>query len=110
MIWQGDAVARAIQCLGQADSPPVAINITGPEILRVRDLAERFAHRFGRTASFTGEESDVCWLADAGRSMELFGPVTVSVDQMIDWTSEYLEKGGDLLGKPTHFDSRSGKF
>lgn len=110
MIWQGDAVARAIQCLAPADSPPFAINITGPDILRVRDLAERFARRFGRTAAFTGEESDVCWLADAGRSMKLFGPVTVSVDQMIDWTAEYLEKGGDLLGKPTHFDSRSGKF
>jgi len=110
MIWQGDAVARAIQCLAHADSPPFAINITGPGILRVRDLAESFARRFGRTATFTGEESDVCWLANAGRSMELFGPITVSVDQMIDWTAEYLEKGGDLLGKPTHFDSRSGTF
>jgi len=110
MIWQGDAVARAIQCLLHADSPPFAINITGPNILRVRDLAASFARRFGRAATFAGEENDVCWLADAGRSIELFGPVTVSVDQMIDWTAEYLEKGGDLLGKPTHFDSRSGKF
>ena len=110
MIWQGDAVARAIQCLLHTDSPPFAINITGPDILRVRDLAASFARRFGRVATFTGEESDNCWLADAGRSIELFGPVTVSVDQMIDWTAEYLEKGGDLLGKPTHFDSRSGKF
>jgi len=110
MIWQGDAVARAIQCLAHTDSPPLALNITGPDILRVRDLAEIFARRFERKAIFTGEESDVCWLANAGRSLEMFGPVTVTVDQMIDWTVDYMQRDGDLLGKPTHFDSRSGNF
>jgi hypothetical protein len=110
MIWQGDAVTRAIQCLAHVESPPFVINITGPDILRVRDLADSFSRRFDRAATFTGEENEVCWLANARRSMDLFGPVTVSVDQMIDWTAEYLRQGGDLLGKPTHFDSRSGTF
>jgi len=110
VIWQGDAVARAIQCLAYGDSPPFAINVTGPGILRVRDLAEIFARRFSQTAKFTGEESDLVWLADAARSMDLFGPVTVPVEQMIDWTVEYLEQGGGVLGKPTHFDSRSWQF
>jgi len=110
LIWQGDAVARAIQCLSQARMPPVPLNVTGPDILRVRDLAEAFGRVFERKAVLTGEESDLCWLANASRSLELFGPVTVSLDQMIQWTAEYLLQGGGLLGKPTHFESRSGKF
>lgn len=110
LIWQGDAVARAIQCLSVAGMPPVPLNVTGPEILRVRDLAEAFGRVFAREVSFSGEESDVCWLANANRSLDLFGPVTVSLDQMIQWTAEYLLQGGGLLGKPTHFESRSGQF
>ncbi|MEZ5277000.1 MAG: NAD(P)-dependent oxidoreductase [Opitutaceae bacterium] len=110
LIWQGEAVARAIQCLGVAASPPAALNVTGPDILRVRDLAEAFGRVLGREPVFTGEESDVCWLANASRSIDLFGPVTIGVDQMIDWIAEYLQRGGGLLGKPTHFESRTGKF
>lgn len=110
LIWQGDAVARAIQCLSLAGMPPVPLNVTGPGVLRVRDLAEAFGRIFDREVSFSGEESDVCWLANASRSLDLFGPVTVGLDQMIQWTAEFLQQGGGLLGKPTHFESRSGQF
>lgn len=110
LIWQGDAVARAIQCLAIAASPPVPLNVTGPEILRVRDLAEAFGRAFGCEATFVGAESDVCWLANASRSIDLFGPVTVGVEEMIGRVADYVQAGGELLGKPTHFESRSGKF
>jgi nucleoside-diphosphate-sugar epimerase len=110
LIWQGDAVARAIQCLDVAAMPAVPLNVTGPDILRVRDLAAAFGRIFEREVTLTGEENDVCWLANASRSLELFGPVTVGLDQMIEWTADYLLQGGGLLGKPTHFESRSGKF
>jgi hypothetical protein len=46
-IWQGDAVARAIQCLGHTANPPKILNVTGPE-------KSRFAPRPSSLASASG--------------------------------------------------------
>jgi nucleoside-diphosphate-sugar epimerase len=109
-IWQGDACARAIQCLTLAANPPKILNVTGPEKLSVRALAEQFGKRFGRTPTFTGTEAGTAWLADARESLELFGAPETSVSRMIDLISTYVSGGGRYLGKPTHFEARSGKF
>jgi nucleoside-diphosphate-sugar epimerase len=109
-IWQGDACARAIQCLAHTASPPRILNITGPEKLSIRALAEDFGRRFERAPILTGTEAGSAWLSDASESVRLFGPPTVSVPQMIDMIADYLRAGGHLLGKPTHFETRSGKF
>lgn len=110
IIWQGDAVARAIQSIALADSPPGIINVTGPETLSVRDLAGRLGRRLGREPRFTGEESATAWLSDASRSVALWGLPGVQVDHMIEWVASWLEAGGRTLGKPTHFEARDGKF
>lgn len=109
-IWQGDACARAIQCLELASSPPRILNITGAEKLRIRDLAEEFGRRLDRVPAFTGTEADAAWLSDASESIRLFGPPTVSVATMMDHITAHLQGGGRLLGKPTHFETRDGKF
>ena len=109
-IWQGDACARAIQCLGHTASPASRLNITGPEKLSIREVAHDFGRRFGREARVVGQEAPTAWLADASRSIALFGPPTISVDQMMDLIVDHLSAGGRLLGKPTHFEARSGKF
>lgn len=109
-IWQGDACARAIQCLSHTASPARILNVTGPEKLRVRDLAEAFGHHFGCEPVFTGEEADTAWLANASESIRLFGPPTTNVANMIRLIAAYLHEGGRLLGKPTHFETRSGHF
>lgn len=109
-LWQGDACARAIQCLELASSPPRILNITGPEKLRIRDLAEDFGRRLGRAPVFTGTEAGAAWLSDASDSIRLFGPPTVSVSTMMDHITAHLQSGGRLLGKPTHFETRDGKF
>jgi len=109
-IWQGDACARAIQCLEHAANPPRILNITGPEKLRIRDLAEDFGRRLGRAPVFTGTEASTAWLSDASESIRLFGPPTVSVDAMMAHIAAHVQAGGRLLGKPTHFETRDGKF
>ena len=109
-IWQGDACARAIQCLGHVANPPKLLNITGAEKLSVKALALDFGQRLGREPHFTGTEAGTAWLADASESLKLFGPPEVSVAQMMDHITSHVTAGGRLLGKPTHFEARSGKF
>lgn len=110
MIWQRDAIAHTIQAHSLAASPALPINITGPGSYKVRDLAERFGRIFGRTPLFTGEEASEIWLGDASRSHKLFGVPPVGIDQMIDWVAAWLQAGHPILGKPTGFEKRDGKF
>src|SRR5690606_8606456 len=106
VIWQGDAVAHTLQALAEGASPPTLLNITGAETVSVRFLAEQFGERFGRRPVFEGTEADTALLSNAGRSHALFGKPAVSVEQMIDWTAEWILQKGDTLNKPTHFESR----
>jgi nucleoside-diphosphate-sugar epimerase len=110
VIWQGDASARALQCLPLADSPPFALNVTGPEIVPIRWLARRFGELFGQEPIITGTEAETALLSNAGRSHALFGYPTVTLDEMIEWTAAWLQQGGRLLGKPTHFEVRDGRY
>jgi nucleoside-diphosphate-sugar epimerase len=110
VIWQGDANARALQCLSLADSPARVVNVTGPEVVSIRALAIRFGERFGVAPQFEGEEAADALLSNAAQSMKLFGPPRVGLDDMIEWTAQWLERGGHLLGKPTRFEVRDGRF
>ncbi len=110
IIWQRDAVARAIQCLETASCPPTVMNVTGPETLPVRHLAQRLGLALGCEAKVVGREAESAWLSNAGRSFEIWGYPEVAVDQMINWTAAWLREGGATLNKPTHFETRDGKY
>ncbi len=110
VIWQGDANARAIQCLGMTETPPMILNVTGREQISIRNLAQRFGELFGRDPDIVGMEASTAWLSDASRSFELFGPATVSLDEMIEATADWVQRGGPTLGRPTHFETRDGQF
>jgi nucleoside-diphosphate-sugar epimerase len=110
VIWQGDANARAIQCLAHTSTPPMALNVTGAERVPIRWLAERFGDLLQRKPIIIGEESRSAWLWDATRSYDLFGPPTVTLDEMISATSDWQKLGGSTLGKPTHFEVRDGQY
>ncbi len=110
VIWQGDAIHRALQCLEHASAPPTILNITGPEMHWVEPVAQAFAERFGRPARFAGHDSGRALLSDASRSVEIFGPPRVSVDTMIDWIADWISRGGRTLGKPTHFQVTDGQY
>lgn len=110
IIWQGDANARALQCLRHAASPPFVLNVTGAETIAVRELAHRFGKAFGCEVIIVGEEAPTAWLSDASRSNQLFGPPAVSLDQMMAWVAAWVQRGGATLGKPTHFQTRDGNF
>jgi nucleoside-diphosphate-sugar epimerase len=110
IIWQGDANARALQSLAHTATPPVPLNVTGRERVSIRELALRFGELLGRKPIIVGQEAPTAWLFDAARSFELFGPVTVPLDEMIEATAHWVQSGGTSLGKPTHFEARDGQF
>ncbi len=110
LIWQRDACAHAIQCFDLAGSPAVPVNITGPDILSVRALAEELARRLDKSPAFTGTGSETAWLNDAAWSHRQFGPPPTPLCEILDWTAAWLLEGGRTLGKPTHFEASDGKF
>jgi len=110
VIWQRDANAQALQCLAYAGSPPFILNVTGPETISIREVATEFGRRLDRPVRISGKEAPTAWLNNAARAHQLFGPPTVSVNQLIEWTAEWVKRGGPTLGKPTHFEVRDGQF
>jgi nucleoside-diphosphate-sugar epimerase len=110
VIWQGDAAAQVIQCLAEAAVPPFVVNVTGPEILSVRNVAHEFGRLLGREPQFTGSEAADALLSDTTRAQSLWGPPSVSAARLIGWVAEWLQQGGVTLGRPTHFEQREGSF
>jgi hypothetical protein len=110
VIWQADASAMALASLAHASSPPFVLNVTGPELLRCRDIASRFGELFGVPVTFTGEEAPTALLNDASQAFDLFGRPRYSADQLMVWIAEWIKRGGTLWNKPTHFESREGRF
>jgi nucleoside-diphosphate-sugar epimerase len=110
VIWQGDACSQALRCLAHCASPPMPINVSGPEILSVRWLAHEFGKRLGKEPKIEGEEADRSWLTNTARATQLFGYPTVSVLSMVDWVADWISAGRRSLGKPTKFEVRSGSY
>ncbi len=109
-IWQGDANALTLAAFRQVSSPPWVVNLTGPECLSVRTVCEHLADRWHKTPQFFGQESSSALLSDSQRCRELLGSPRISAEMLIDWVADWIEQGGRQLGKPTHFESRDGKF
>ena len=110
VIWQGEASAMAISALALAASPPFVLNVAGPEILSVRDIAGRFANIMNRQPHLLGHESPDALLNDARKAHALFGPPEVTADQMISAAADWVMRGSPSFNKPTHFQTRDGKF
>lgn len=110
VIWQGDANSMVLQSLEHCASPAFIVNVAGPEIVSVREAAERFGEIMGRRAVITGSEAPDALLSNAQLAYDLFGRPRVSLETMMNWISAWVMRGGENLGKPTHFESREGKF
>jgi nucleoside-diphosphate-sugar epimerase len=110
VIWQRDADAVALQSLSQARSPAAVLNITGPEVLSVRDVGAELGRRLGKRVTFTGREASDALLNNATKAFSLFGKPSTGIPAMLDLIADWVSHGGASIGKPTHFDSRDGKF
>jgi nucleoside-diphosphate-sugar epimerase len=109
-IWQADANAMALASLAHAETPPLILNVAGPDELSVRATCEQLARLLGRAVSFTGQEARDALLSNGARGWNLFGRPFVGASQVIAWTADWVARGGASLDKPTHFESRDGRF
>jgi nucleoside-diphosphate-sugar epimerase len=110
VIWQRDANSMVLRALALAASPPRILNVTGPEILSVRWIAQRFAAHFGVDPRFEGSEGANALLNDASQCRRLLGEPLMGIEQMIALTAEWIRAGGATHNKPTHFEVRDGAF
>ena len=109
-IWQRDANSVCFRTFEHCQSPPFVLNLTGPEALSIRWIAEEFGKRFDCEPIFTGEETSSAFLSNAAKQHRLFGYPTVTPLEMIEWTAHWIAGGKRNLNKPTHFQTRDGKY
>jgi nucleoside-diphosphate-sugar epimerase len=109
VIWQGEANDWALRSLAHCTTPTSALNLSGPKV-SIRELACAFGERLGVNPVFHGHEAPTAWLVDCSEAFRLFGPPQVDLDRMLDWTADWVQRGGASLGKPTHYEARDGKY
>jgi nucleoside-diphosphate-sugar epimerase len=110
VIWQGDANSACLRSFAHVQSPPLVLNLTGPETVAVRYIANEFGRRFNVDPILDGTEAETALLSNSSQAMRLFGYPAVTLGQMIEWVSSWIETGGVTHGKPTHFETRNGQF
>jgi len=109
-IWQGDANEIILRALALATSPARAWNLTGPEPLRVRDVAERFGELLGKSVRLTGTEADTALLSNPSRLIAQLGAPATPLDLVVRRVAHWIQVGGRTLNKPTHFEVRDGVY
>ncbi len=110
VIFQGDASDMILRTFNYVSSPPFIINITGPEVLSIRRVAEQFGQLMNKEVAFTGIEAPDGILSNSQLSHSLFGYPRVSIHQLISWTADWIMQDGARWRKPTHFETRHGQY
>ena len=105
-----DANAMVLRTLGHCTVPSSPLNVSGPETVSVRWLAESFGQRLGKPPVFTGVEAAEGWLVNTAEATRLFGYPSVPLLTLVNWTADWVGRGLPSLGKDTHYDTRDGNF
>jgi hypothetical protein len=110
VIWQGDANAMTLAAFDHVASPPLLLNVAGPEVVKVRDVCETYGRLMNKPARFSGTEAPDALLSNGQLGYRLAGRPRVSLERQLNWVAQWVMSGGASLGKPTHFESRDGRF
>ena len=110
VIWQGDANGMVLRAFGHCTVPASPLNVSGPDTVSIRWLAESFGQRLGKPPVFTGVEAPEAWLVNTAQATRLFGYPSVPLGKLVDWTADWVARGMPSLGKDTHYDVRDGDF
>lgn len=108
-IWQGDANELILRSLALASAPPQAYNLTGP-VCSVRALALRLGELMDREVTFSGSEAPTALLGSPARLNAALGAPGTPPERVLGWVADWTRRGGRLLDKPTHFETRDGRY
>lgn len=110
VIWQGDANAFILRSLLMCESPAKILNITGLETISVKDVATKFGQLMNKEVVVTGEEDQVALLSNSSLITKEMGNPEVSLDEVMQWTADWVNTEKSVHGKPTHFEVKDGKY
>jgi nucleoside-diphosphate-sugar epimerase len=110
LIWQRDANDYIIRAISLAKSPPAVLNVTGPDTIPIRSLAELIGRTLGRKPKFVSREAPSALLSDASYAFSTFGLPQTTLEQMVSMIARWVATGKKTLNKPTKYDIRDGKF
>lgn len=110
VIWLADANRLALRAFAHCSSPARIINLAGSEVLSLRETGSQLAKLMQREVCFRGQEGTTALLNDGRAGHQLLGEPQVSATLIIEWTAAWVARGGESLGKPTHFQTTDGKF
>ncbi len=110
LIWQRDANDYIIRSISLAKSPPVVLNVTGPDTIPIRSLAEQIGKTLDREPKFVSREAPSALLSDASYAFSTFGLPKTTLEQMVAMIAKWVTAGKKTLNKPTKYDIRDGKF
>ena len=91
-------------------SPPFILNLSGPELFSLRRVALDFGQLMNKTPRISGVEAADALISNCQKCHRLFGYPKVPPKRMMEWIAQWVMSGGESLGKPTHFETRDGKF
>jgi nucleoside-diphosphate-sugar epimerase len=110
VIWQGDVNDYVLRSLEQSATPARILNITGADTLSVREVAKQFGELFGKKVRFVNVEATTALLSNSKMAYGIFGTPKTPISLVIKWIAGWIKNDNRLLGKPTHFEVRDGKY
>ena len=110
LIWQRDANDYIIRSISLTNSPPTILNVTGPDILLVRKLAEQIGKELKIKPRFVSQKAQTALLSNASLCISKLGSPQTELSEMISLIVKWVASGKTVLNKPTKYDIRNGKF
>ncbi len=108
VIWNDDLMDQMIKSMARGAVPARIINLTSPQIYRVRDIANRLGKLMGRKPRFKNKPKGTNLLADATLAKKLFGMPKTSLDKGLKILAESVMEHEFPLDKPAKWEKRSG--
>ena len=109
-IWQGDANEMILRSLDLASSPMAVRNLCRREIFSTRETALRFGELLNRRPEFVGSESTHALLGNSSALCDELGEPSMRLELLMPMIADWVKRGGRNLGRPTHFETRDGKY